>query len=209
MTQNSAYTPSEMAPASRPNAFLILAGMTLLVWAAAVALAATTGLLGRIPPLGVAATVAAGIIAPTLVYALMGGARRGVAWIGLRGLTAFHVWRIPAALAFFWYGVQGALPPIFVGLAGVGDLLAGLLALWVVSLKAPTRGQYAFVHLFGMADFIVAVGTGVTLTLLRDPQMDAIRHLPLALIPYFGVALSGATHLIAFDLLRRNQIRRN
>jgi hypothetical protein len=33
--------------------------------------------------------------------------------------------------------------------------------------------------------------------------MAPIAILPLALIPLFGVGISGATHLMAFDMLRR------
>jgi hypothetical protein len=60
-------------------------------------------------------------------------------------------------------------------------------------------------HRFGFADFVVAVGTGLAFTLLLDPRMAPITALPLALIPLFGVGISGATHIIAFDMLRRGR----
>lgn len=207
MTYKDAYTSNEHR--HPPTGFLVGLGIALTAWAALVAVASVRQWLAAIPPVGVAATVALGIGLPTLAYFLFQTVRGGVGWIGLRGLTGFHVWRIPAALAFFWFGAAGALPPLFVALAGVGDLMAGLLALWVVTRRSPSQAQYLFVHVFGLIDFVVAVGTGVTLTLMRDPLMDSIRDLPLALIPYFGVALSGATHLMAFDLLRRGARRRN
>ena len=120
--------------------------------------------------------------------------------IGLYPLTVLHVWRIPAALVFFWYGAHGALPPVFWILAGSGDFLSGVLALPL--LRGPAnRSTYLSKHLFGFADFVVAVGTGLTLTLLHDPRMAPIRDLPLALIPLFGVGISGASHIIAFHLL--------
>ena len=59
-------------------------------------------------------------------------------------------------------------------------------------------------HLFGFADFVVAVGTGLTLFLLNDSRMAGIQTLPMALIPFYGVGISGASHIIAFDLLRRH-----
>jgi hypothetical protein len=40
---------------------------------------------------------------------------------------------------------------------------------------------------------------------LMDERMAAITTLPLALIPLFGVGISGATHLIAFDMLRKGR----
>ena len=58
-------------------------------------------------------------------------------------------------------------------------------------------------HIFGFADFVVAVGTGLTLFLLNDPRMAGIQTLPMALIPLYGVGISGANHIMAFDLLCR------
>ena len=33
--------------------------------------------------------------------------------------------------------------------------------------------------------------------------MSGIQTLPMALIPFYGVGISGANHIMAFDLLRR------
>ncbi len=84
------------------------------------------------------------------------------------------------------------------------DLMAGLLAA-AAMLARKTRARYLGMHLFGFADFVIAVGTGLYFTLLQDPKMGSIRELPMALIPLWGVGISGASHLIAFDLLRRNR----
>ncbi|MEO0637064.1 MAG: hypothetical protein AAFY73_10485 [Pseudomonadota bacterium] len=55
-----------------------------------------------------------------------------------------------------------------------------------------------------MADFLLAVGTGLIFSLLADPRMETIALFPLALIPLFGVTLSGATHIAAFHMLRQS-----
>lgn len=172
------------------------------LWAAAVILAAQTGALAAIYPPLIAALVATGILVPTLWYALSPGLRDMMDTIGHRPILLLHTWRIPAALVFFWYGYFDQLPAIFWLLAGTGDLLAGALAAWT-ALGPQTAARIKRFHLFGFADFVVAVGTGLTFTLLLDPRMSAIATLPLALIPLFGVGISGATHLIAFDMLRR------
>lgn len=52
----------------------------------------------------------------------------------------------------------------------------------------------------------LSLGAGLTYTLLQDPRMAPIAQWPMALIPLFGVGLSGTAHLIAFDLLRKRQI---
>ena len=114
----------------------------------------------------------------------------------------FHTWRVPAALAFFWYGAQGQLPATFWVLAGAGDFIACSYTAYLVLQPESARRYFSF-HIFGFADFVVAVGTGLTFTLLQDPRIALIAALPLALIPLWGIGISGVTHLIAFDMLRR------
>jgi hypothetical protein len=170
-------------------------------WATAVAVAAQTGLLKMIYPPLIGPMVGVGIVAPTMAYFMSSRVRGYIEAIGLRPLTLMHIWRIPAALLFFWYGAQGLLPETFVRHAAWGDLIAGMIALTLLFIR-PSRSAYWFMHLFGFADFLLAVGTGLTFTLMNDPRMSPIRELPLALIPLFGVGISGATHIMAFDLLR-------
>jgi hypothetical protein len=174
----------------------------LIVWGLAVAAAAEAGVYRAVYPLSLAGLIALGIVAPVVVYALSRRFRAYIETIGLRTLTAFHIWRIAAALVFFWYGAHDLLPEAFVRNAGWGDLIAGLLALGV-TLLPKTRNRYLVFHLFGFADFVVAVGTGLTYFLLNDPRMSGIQTLPMALIPFYGVGISGASHIMAFDLLRR------
>jgi hypothetical protein len=154
------------------------------------------------PPLLIAPLIALGIIIPVAVYAISDGFRAYIAAVGLRPITAFHIWRIAAALVFFWYGEHNRLPEAFVRNAGWGDLIAGVLALFVVMLPE-NRSRYFIFHIVGFADFVVAVGTGLTLFLLNDSRMAAIQTLPMALIPLHGVGISGTSHIMAFDLLRR------
>lgn len=179
----------------------------IAIWGLGVATAAQVGIFQAMPPLLYGPLVAAGIAIPVVVYAMVPSVRAYFATIGLYPLTVLHVWRIPAAFAFFWYGLHNQLPPAFWILAGVGDFLAGLYALPL--LKGPSNdASYFRIHSFGFADFVVAVGAGLTFTLLDDLRMATIRDLPMVLIPLFGVGLSGASHLIAFDLLRRRRQER-
>ncbi|QAY96288.1 permease [Methylovirgula ligni] len=168
----------------------------------AVAIAAETGVYRALPPLLLAPIIALGIVVPIIVYAISDGFRAYIEAIGLRPLTAFHIWRIGAALLFFWYGAHNLLPETFVQNAGWGDFIAGFLALGVLLLPE-SRNRYLAFHIFGFADFVLAVGTGLTFFLLNDPRMSAIQTLPMALIVLYGVGISGASHIMAFDLLRR------
>lgn len=176
----------------------------LAAWGLAVAAAAHAGVFQAIKPLYFGPLVAAGIVVPFLIYLLIPDVHQYFAKIGVYPLTVWHIWRIPAALAFFWYGLHNQLPPAFWLLAGVGDFLAGLNALPMLKGRA-SDDVYFRIHRFGFADFVVAVGTGLLYTLLNDPRMATIRELPMVLIPLFGVGISGASHLIAFDLLRRKR----
>ncbi len=175
------------------------------VWLAAVIIAAQSGTLaalGKVFMPGYALLVAIGIAMPVAAYFTAPYVRRTVDAVGLHRLTLLHIWRIPAALMFFYYGLQGELPGLFWMLAGVGDLMAGAYAatlLW----RPRTAANYRAVHVFGFADFVVAVSTGLTFTLLQDPRMALLTTLPMALIPLFGVGLSGASHIVALTLLRQ------
>jgi hypothetical protein len=174
---------------------------SLAAWFLAVAGLAHAGLLSLVPGPAYALLVVAGVAAPFLAYRWSPGLQRWVSGVGLERLTLLHAWRIPAAFLFFYYGSQGMLPPLFWIVAGAGDLVAGMLAL---TRLRPLEGlTVRRIHQFGMADFVAAVGLGLTFTLLQDPRMDTLRSLPMALIPLFGVGISGATHLMAFDLMRR------
>jgi hypothetical protein len=161
-------------------------------WLAAVVIGAQSGFILSLYQPIIGAIVAATIIAPTVWYFMSPGLRRHMEHIGHRRIALFHIWRIPAALLFFWYGLQGLLPPLFWILAGVGDLMAGSYAAWLM-FKPESARSYRSFHIFGL-----------TYTLLLDPRMAPIALLPMALIPLFGVGISGATHLMAFDMLRRN-----
>jgi hypothetical protein len=183
----------------------IPAGITLATaaWGAAVVAASSSGALGALGRAfmpAYALLVALGIAVPTALYFAQSTVRRTVDAIGLRRLTLFHIWRIPAGALFLYYGATGGLPLLFAIVAGIGDILAGIGAATLVGREA-TPAQLRRIHLFGFADFICAVGTGLTFTLLGNPLMATLTTLPMALIPLFGVGLSGASHIIALTRL--------
>ncbi len=177
----------------------------LAVWAGLVAWASSTGVFTSLPMPVFSAIVAALLATAIGVYFASSSLRASAEQLGLQRLTALHAWRILAALVFYHYGAQGLLPPVFVAFAATGDLIAGVLALYVVIAKPRSKTAHAAFHIIGMADFVLAVGTGLTLSLLADGRMETIAQFPLALIPLFGVILSGVTHVAALDLLRRDK----
>lgn len=179
--------------------------MTLGLWVFIVALLSGAGLFSAIPLPLIAVLVAIAIAAPVIAYWRIDGFRRFLQSRDISYLTTFHLWRIPAALAFFYYGAQGELPQTFVRHAAWGDLFAGLLVRPVVLTTRRGLGKYWAFHVFGFADFVLAVGTALYFSLISHPDMATLAAFPLALIPLFGVGVSGASHLIAFDVMRRQR----
>jgi len=175
----------------------------IAIWGTAVVAGAATGFFASLYMPLIAVIVAATIIVPTLIYFASPRLQAYFDTLGHGPIVFFHTWRVPAARTFFWYGLQGELPTAFWVLAGTGDFIAGSYAVYLM-LQPESERRYLSFHIFGFADFVVAVGTGLTFTLLQDPRMALIATLPMALIPLWGVGISGATHLIAFDMLRRS-----
>lgn len=178
----------------------------VVVWGAAVAVLWSTGVLAALPLLALPAVIGVGIALPLAVVLRSPVQRSLVARVDLAHLTWFHVWRVPAAVAFFAVGAQGLLPERFVVNAAWGDLVAGVAAPLVVLAAARLAGRsrvraYLAFHVFSFGDFVVAVGTGLTFTLLGDPLMRTLLDTPMALIPLWGVPITGAISLLALHRL--------
>jgi uncharacterized membrane protein len=173
---------------------------TLAAWAVAAAVGGSLDLFAAIPLPLIAGFVALGIAGPLALYFGNRGFRAFMHALPIEALTTFHVWRVPAALLFFWYGSQGLLPETFVRHAAWGDLVAGLLVP-IVLIPPKSRSKFLGFHLFGLADFVLAVGTGLVFSLRSDPVMATIATMPLVMIPLFGVCVSGVSHVIAMDRL--------
>lgn len=197
---HSTDTPLPIAQTLRPWA------VGLGAWGGLVALAGATGALESVPLLALPVLMATAMAVPLALARRLPATRGLVAEIDLAHLTWFNVWRIPAALVFFAVGAAGLLPAVFVANAAWGDLLAGVLAIIVVLLGLRLRGRvrtrtYLAFHVFSFGDFVVAVGTGLMFTLLGDTTMRTMLDTPLALIPLWGVPITGAITLLALHRL--------
>jgi hypothetical protein len=143
-------------------------------WGIGVAVGSYFGLFSIFPLPWFALLVAMGITIPLTVYYENSSFRAYTQGLHLNYLTLFHIWRIPAAITFFYYGSQNLLPSIFVQNAAWGDLAAGLLALVVLALPNRTWKYWGF-HLFGLADFVVAVGTSSIRSVERQLNAQKMR----------------------------------
>jgi len=120
--------------------------------------------------------------------------------IPLKAIALFHVWRIFAGWIFLSY--SGVLSETFINNAAYGDIISGFFGLSVF-IFGHTKLNYYIFNIVGLLDFILAVGTGISLTILGDAGMAPIIQLPLIMIPLFGVPLSGFTHFISLSRLMK------
>jgi hypothetical protein len=122
-----------------------------------------------------------------------------------------QAWRVIGAmfLVLMWFGV---LPGIFAWPAGVGDLIVGVCAPFVVlaiARRTPSwRKHVALLNVFGLLDFVGAIGGGVLsgrspIGVLRgDLTTDIMQELPLSVIPTFAVPFWIVLHIISLIKLR-------
>jgi hypothetical protein len=160
---------------------------------------------GAKPPIAVAVAVA---LPPLLVVALLVWSRRFRDWarsLDLQFLTMLQAWRT-AGLAFLALQAADALPATFAAPAGLGDVLVGvtapLVAVYLVGGGRLARVGYLGWTAFGVLDLVNAVALGVLHSnspiglLAGTPDTELMAHLPMSLIPTFGVPLTLALHAI-------------
>ncbi|MGL4882063.1 MAG: hypothetical protein ACRC8K_13505, partial [Waterburya sp.] len=105
---------------------------TISIWGISVGVGSYFGLFRTFPLPWIALLVATGITLPLAIYYRNYVFQAYIQGLHLNYLTIFHIWRIPAALTFFYYGSQHLLPSTFVRNAAWGDLASGLLVLVVL-----------------------------------------------------------------------------
>ena len=179
--------------------------LPLTIWAVTVSILGYLGWFSQLPLPSIAFFVVSAIGVLLTIYYRNDTFRAYISSIHPKHLTIFHLWRILAGFFFLHYGSQQLLPEQFVINAGYGDLAVGFLVPIVLMLPESVVKYIAF-HIFSLLDFVLAVGTGLTFTLLSVPLMDNLATFPIILIPFFGVPITGASSVMAINsLLRRNK----
>jgi len=179
----------------------------LTVWGACAFVAACSGAISKVPRLILGPLLLTETIIPILVYYLSGSFRAYISSIDLKHLTIFHLWRLLAGFTFVSYGIRHLLPETFVHTAGFGDILEGVLVPVILILPNGIR-KYIVFHIIGLLDFVLALGTGITLTLANAPLIANLTTYPVILIPLIGVPVSGAVHVMAIDVALRKLRKR-
>jgi hypothetical protein len=108
-------------------------------------------------------------------------------------LIGVQIYRV-AGVMFLWpFLAFNALPTSFALLAGIGDILIGVAAPFVVLAllrKQPRARSYAVAwNYFGILDFFVAVTAAVL------SQSTNISHFPLVIVPLFIVPVGLLAHI--------------
>jgi hypothetical protein len=133
-------------------------------------------------------------------------------------LTAMQSWRF-AGVGFIALNLFGLLPGYFAWPAGLGDMVIGVTAPWVVVALSRMEHfveskMFIIWNVFGIFDFaVLAVGAGAMAPLIFPSLLHMVtsqmvtaspmRHLPLSLVPTFLVPMFTIFHLVALFQARR------
>ena len=128
-------------------------------------------------------------------------------------LTSLQIPRLAGGIfVIAWY--VGILPWQFAFPAAIGDTIVGILAiqatLALVRKDVHADQMVKRTNVWGIIDFIVAVGAGVVssegmLRLFAHGQVNVITQYPLVLIPGFLIPIFLGLHLFSLGNLRRSR----
>lgn len=189
--------PSPAAPPCWSRVTLALAA-----WGAAAAAVALGGAWPDLPRLLMPLTLLTSVALFALSWRRGGGARAIAAHLPLRVAIGYHVLRAPIGAAFLVAYARGALPGSFAVVAGVGDVIAGLLA--IPAMFSTNRRLVLAWNLLALADILLVLSRGLPQILLGDAAAAApFLRAPFPLLPTFVVPLVLITHAIVLARLWR------
>lgn len=193
--------------------------VVLGLWALAILALGSAGAFVRPPdappiPIGLGATLP--VAAFLLAYRLVPAFRDFVLGADLRLFAAMQAWRA-GGLGFLALYANGVLPGLFAWPAGVGDMIVGATAPWMVMALMRDPGYaksraFALWNLFGILDLVVAValgavGAGLFPALTGGVTTAPMAHMPLVFIPAFLVPFFVILHLAALFQWRNHAER--
>lgn len=157
-----------------------------------------------VPPIAVPIVIVSTLLAGVLAYR-RSDVRAAVDAVDTRVLVLMHTIRAPIGAAFLFLYAHDRLPAAFAIRGGIGDIVAGLAALFVLS-SARRRKVW---NVFGLVDLAMVVATAQKLAFVdHDPLMrSAFAQFPFPLLPLFVVPLMILSHLALFARLRAANVR--
>ncbi|MFZ0495773.1 MAG: hypothetical protein WBE80_16995 [Methylocella sp.] len=165
-------------------------------------------------------TIQYGILIPILIGGLLiwrsPRVARIVGAVPQHWLIGVQLYRALGAIFLILYAA-GKVPGLFAWPAGLGDILAGVLAPVVaIAYRRGPRENADLVsawNLFGLADLVIAVTLGFLTSpspfqlFAFDLPNELVSRFPLVLIPVFLVPVSVLLHLASLTKLRRGALR--
>ena len=202
----------------RTHSSLTPAVAVLVLWAAISVALGGCGTFETVPgqlPIALLLSLALPMVVFAIVYVGSDSFRRYVLGLDLRWLTAIQGWRIIGGM-FLVLMSFNLLPGAFAWPAGVGDMIVGIYAPFVVYAlvrRSPSwRGQVILLSVLGLLDFVGAIGSGILagdnpIGVLRGPvSTEIMQRLPLSIIPTFGVPAWILVHWISLLKVKRNDV---
>jgi hypothetical protein len=185
----------------------------LAVWLAEVTIASSAGVFSQGAPFSTKTPLPLGLAAlvPILLFLIWFNSsvqfRDFLLGIDPVVLTAVQTWRV-GGVVFLILMAFGLLPASFALPAGLGDIAIGITAPWIAgAVKRRTISKGAFItwQIAGMADLVIAVGSGVLSSgiLAHGVTTKIMGQLPMSLIPTFAVPLLLILHIIQIAQARR------
>jgi hypothetical protein len=202
----------------RTNSGLGPAIIVLILWGAVMAVLGGRGTFETTPdqpPLALLLSVLLPVVVFGIAYVTSDGVRRYVLGLDLRLLTAIQGWRIIGGM-FLVLMCLKLLPGAFAWPAGIGDMIVGLYAPFVVYAlvgRSPDwRSHVILLSFLGLLDFVGAIGMGVLagnnpIGIFKGPiGMDLMQRLPLSIIPTFAVPAWILVHWISLLKVARGAV---
>jgi len=193
----------------------LIVGIVLICWLAAAITMTHMGVLIVEPtelPIPVFLALNVPLVIFVLWYWVSSRFRDFVLGLDLRLLTAMQSWRVIGGMFLILY-VYGLLPAYFAYPAGLGDLVVGLAAPFVVwsmiLLTDNWRRHVVWLNIFGLLDFGGALLFGILLgnnalgLMKGDLTTDLMFELPLSLFPTFLVPIFIMLHIISLIQVRK------
>ncbi len=156
------------------------------------------------------------ILAGVVLFWSWPALKRIVELLPQKWMVGIQLYRALGVIFLVLYAA-GRLPGAFALPAGIGDVMVGLLAPAVgIAYARGSHGSAGLLrawNLFGIADLVVAVGTGFLTSpsqlqmLALDKPNQLIDAFPLALIPVFLAPLSILLHLASLHRLGQAEVQ--
>jgi hypothetical protein len=120
--------------------------------------------------------------------------------VDLRCLVLFHLTRLFAGAYFLVLCQRAQLPCAFATSAGWGDIIIAVLTLAVVAAMCTEFAKTLLLiwNTIGLIDIIFVVFSALRFGLTDWQSMQALRELPLSLLPTFLVPLIIVSHVLIF-----------